>query len=185
MGALYVAVEYGTSNGTLQVVVVKGNRCSLLGRNWFDPLNIHISGVHQLTNLYLDKLIEEYAELFSERIGAVNGPAVKLYTDDTVAPIQMTARRVPFALKQRIEEELNRLVAQGILEPVQHTTWATPIVPILKPNGDIRICGDYKCTANKALRKDLYKIPSVNDVLTTLKRASCSPNWIWHKPINS
>uniref|UniRef100_A0A5S6QJF2 RNA-directed DNA polymerase n=1 Tax=Trichuris muris TaxID=70415 RepID=A0A5S6QJF2_TRIMR len=170
MGSSYVTVEYGAFNGTLQVVVVKGNRCNLLGRNWFDPLNIHISGVYQLTNLCLDKLIEEYAELFSERIGTVNGPSVKLHTDDTVAPIQMSARRVPFALKQRIEEELNRLVAQGVLEPVQHTTWATPIVPVLKPNGDIRICGDYKCTVNKALRKDLYKIPSVNDVLSTLKK---------------
>uniref|UniRef100_A0A5S6Q140 Peptidase A2 domain-containing protein n=1 Tax=Trichuris muris TaxID=70415 RepID=A0A5S6Q140_TRIMR len=136
MGVLYVTVEYGAFNGTLQVVVVKGNRCNLLGRNWFDPLNIHISGVHQLTNLCLNKSTEEYAELFSERLGTVNGPAVKLYTDDTVAPIQMTARRVPFALKQRVEEKLNRLDAQMILEPVQHATWATPIVPVLKPNGD-------------------------------------------------
>ncbi|KRZ81251.1 Uncharacterized protein T08_3732 [Trichinella sp. T8] len=82
----------------------------------------------------------------------------------------MNARRVPFALKDRISEELDRLVEQGILEPVQHTTWTTPIVPVIKNDGSIRICGDYKCTVNIALRKDLYQIPAVNDILATLKK---------------
>ncbi|KFD45703.1 hypothetical protein M513_13425 [Trichuris suis] len=58
----------------------------------------------------------------------------------------------------------------GILEPVEYTDWATPIVPVIKEDGGIRICGDYKCTVNKALKKDLYQIPAVNDIMTTLKK---------------
>ncbi|KFD46136.1 hypothetical protein M513_12978 [Trichuris suis] len=170
IGASDVTVEYGTFNGILQVVIVKGNRSNLLGRNWFGDLNIQLSGVHQVNSPCIGKLLEEYDELFSDSFGTGMGPPVTLYTDESVTPIQMSARRVPFALKQRIEEELNRLVAQGILEPVQYTTWATPIVPVIKSNGDIRICGDYKCTVNKALRKDPYKVPSVHELLTTLKR---------------
>ncbi|KFD45214.1 hypothetical protein M513_13909 [Trichuris suis] len=170
LGASNVSVKYGPFSGILQVVVAKGKRCNLLGRNWFNHLKIQLTGVHQVTNRSIEELLEKYAELFSDSLGVVKGPPVTLYTDDSVAPIQMSARRVPFALKHRIEEELNRLVSQGILEPVLHTTWATPIVPVVKSNGDIRICGDYKCTVNKALRKDLYKIPSVNELLTTLKK---------------
>ena len=63
----------------------------------------------------------------------------------------MKARRVPFALKERIDAELDKLVAQGILEPVSHATWETPIVTPVKADGSVRICADYKCTINKAV----------------------------------
>ena len=37
-------------------------------------------------------------------------------------------------------EELDRLQRNGIIEPVKFSKWATPIVPILKSDGSIRIC---------------------------------------------
>ncbi|KRY51083.1 Transposon Ty3-I Gag-Pol polyprotein [Trichinella britovi] len=41
-------------------------------------------------------------------------------------------------------------------------TWSTAIVTPVKPDGTVRICGDYKCTINKALRKHAYPIPAFN-----------------------
>ncbi|KFD72173.1 hypothetical protein M514_15446 [Trichuris suis] len=145
LGTASVLVEYGTYHGRLMVLVVKGQRCSLLGRNWFKPLGIRLAGVYQLNSGPIEALLDEYCDLFSENISAV----------------KMSARKVPFALRDRISEELDRLVRQGILEPVEYTDWATPIVPVIKEDGGIRICGDYKCTVNKALKKDLYQIPAV------------------------
>ncbi|KFD47113.1 hypothetical protein M513_12023, partial [Trichuris suis] len=170
LGTASVLVEYGTYHGRLMVLVVKGQRCSLLGRNWFKPLGIRLAGVYQLNSGPIEALLDEYCDLFSENISAVKVPPVTLHIDEKVAPIQMSARKVPFALRDRISEELDRLVRQGILEPVEYTDWATPIVPVIKEDGGIRICGDYKCTVNKALKKDLYQIPAVNDIMTTLKK---------------
>ena len=49
-------------------------------------------------------------------------------------------RSVPYFLRDKVEKELNRLVAEGTLEPVE---WAAPIVSVLKPDKiNIRICGD-------------------------------------------
>ena len=46
-----------------------------------------------------------------------------------------------------VEAELDKLVTQGILMPVQHADWAAPIVPIMKADKkSVRICGDYKQT---------------------------------------
>ncbi|XP_060100365.1 uncharacterized protein K02A2.6-like, partial [Heteronotia binoei] len=92
----------------------------------------------------------------------------KLPLDPTVRPIRLKARRVPFALKPKIEAELDRLTAQGVLEPVDYAPWETPIVTPLKPNGEVRICADYKCTINRALQDNPYPVPVVSHVLAAL-----------------
>ena len=61
----------------------------------------------------------------------------------------LKARPVPYSLKRKVEEELQRQVEAGILEHVEISEWATPIVPILKPDKSVRICGDYKLTVNQ------------------------------------
>ena len=43
--------------------------------------------------------------------------------------------------------ELERLEREGVIEPVQFSDWAAPIVPVVKRDGSIWICGDYKVTA--------------------------------------
>ena len=83
-------------------------------------------------------------------------------------PKYCKARPVPYAMKEKIEEELKRLQEEGTIEPVQHSEWAAPIVPILKPDNSIRICGDYKTTVNQVSKVDNYPIPKVEDLLATL-----------------
>ena len=63
-------------------------------------------------------------------------------------PVFMKARQIPFSLKPLVEEEIKQLVSQGVLEPVNSSEYATPIVPILKSNNKIRICGDFIVTVN-------------------------------------
>ncbi|XP_058034327.1 uncharacterized protein K02A2.6-like, partial [Ahaetulla prasina] len=77
-------------------------------------------------------------------------------------------RRVPFALKPKIDKEIDKLISQGILVPVDHAKWETPIVTPVKPDGSVRICADYKATLNKALQKSAYPVPVVQHLLHSL-----------------
>lgn len=60
------------------------------------------------------------------------------------------------------------MVESGILEKVSYSDWATPIVPVPKPNGDIRICGDFKVTVNPVLEVDKYPLPRIDDIFASL-----------------
>ena len=57
---------------------------------------------------------------------------------------------------------------QGILEKVEYSEWASPIVPVLKPNGEIRICGDFKVTINTQLDVPEHPLPVPDDLLAML-----------------
>ena len=56
----------------------------------------------------------------------------------------------------------------GVICPVKYSEWATPIVPVAKPDRSIRICGDFKITVNSALHVDQYPLPVPEELFATL-----------------
>ncbi|XP_075730838.1 uncharacterized protein LOC119181585 [Rhipicephalus microplus] len=154
-GMATVTVKFRGFAGPLKLVIVKGQRQSHLGLDWFPALGIKVTGVHRMDELAtaFDKLFEEFAVVFDGGLGCYKGPPVKLALNPEVVPI---------------DAELDKLLQQGVLEPVDCAEWETPIVTPLKGNGDIRICADYKCTINKALQQHAYPVPVVSHVLASL-----------------
>ena len=71
-------------------------------------------------------------------------------------------------MRAKVEAELDRLEQEGTLTKVQHSDWATPIVPVLKKNGQVRICGDFKVTLNPMLKVDQYPLPKIDDIFANL-----------------
>ena len=68
-----------------------------------------------------------------------------------------------------VDAELDKLVEQGILTPVQFSEWAAPIVPVLKSDKKyVRICGDFKQTVNRPSHVDKYPIPKIEDLFSSL-----------------
>ena len=67
------------------------------------------------------------------------------------------------------EKELDRLVAEGIIQPVQFTDWAAPIVPVFNQDKvSVRICGDFKLTINQTSKLDHYLILRTEDLFAKL-----------------
>jgi len=76
----------------------------------------------------------------------------KLYVDTDARLLFFKAGSVPCALRPKIEHELERLQGQDVITPVPHSDWAAPIVPVIKSDCFVCVCGDYKFTANKVSR---------------------------------
>ena len=88
----------------------------------------------------------------------VQGVQAKIQTHNLIA------KSVPFAVRKRVEEELHRLLDEGVISPVQHSEWATSIVPVIK-NGTIR---DYKVTLNRVAVVESYLLPRIDDLVGSL-----------------
>ncbi|KAL5475306.1 hypothetical protein EMCRGX_G027394 [Ephydatia muelleri] len=67
--------------------------------------------------------------------------------------------------------ELDRLEKEGIIEAVRFSDWAAPIVPVVKRDGSVRICGDFKLTVNRATTLESYPLPRVDELLASLGKS--------------
>ena len=80
----------------------------------------------------------------------------------------LPARALPFSLKPMVEIELKRLLAKGVIVPEESPIMAAPIVPVLKKNEEIRICGDYRLTINSVIDADQYRINTLDEITHAL-----------------
>ena len=173
LGTVDVVVKYEGQENELSALVVEGSGPSLLGRDWLKEVLdwkklFKMNMDEKQVKSRLEKLINQYSEVFEEGLRTFTGPKAKIHVEVDAVPKFCKARPVPYAIKGKIEEELKRLQEEGTIESVQFSEWAAPIVPIRKPDNSIRICGDYKTTVHQVSKLDNYPIPKVEDLLATL-----------------
>lgn len=101
----------------------------------------------------------------------MKGIKLRIPIDKSVTPVAQHARRPPIALLGRIEEKLEQLEAADIIEKVsQYSDWLSPLVVLVKDNGDLRICVDMRM-ANRAIRREYHFMPTIDDFLPRMKSA--------------
>jgi hypothetical protein len=180
-GVATVDVVYQDQQSQLPITVVAGNVPNLLGRDWLSKLRLKWEELfpmerrmHVLEGLQgpVSKLVAEFPVVFGDKLGCLKNFQVNIPVPDGAVPKFCKTRPVPYAMRSRVEEELDRLEKQGVWSRVKYSKWAAPVVVVLKdprdPTGAIRICGDYKQTVNKVAPVDTYPIPSTIDQLAML-----------------
>lgn len=169
LGKITAADKVGTRESTLPLFVVKGTCPTLLGRDWMEAFKITIlkpEGVNAISSV--TSLVEQFSEVFAETLGTLEGVSANIALKEASKPKFFKARPVPFALRDRVEEELQRMQREGILRPVRTSQWAAPVVPVVKQDGRVRICGDFKITINPATVSESYPIPRIEELFAKL-----------------
>ena len=116
----------------------------------------------------LDTILDKYSDVFEDKLGTFKSAKAKLTLKADAQAYFHKARAVPYALRPKVEEELRRLQNEGILTKVKWSEWGTPIVPVPKNDGSVRICGDYKVTVNPELQAEQYPLPRIEDIFARL-----------------
>ncbi|XP_045451587.1 uncharacterized protein K02A2.6-like [Melitaea cinxia] len=182
LGVIKPLVKYKNISKIVELFVIEGGTTSLLGRQWLSefyikiPLYKHIENMNVINgennlNHSINVLLDRFKELFSEGLGRFTGGKAQLRVREGATPVFCRARPVPYALRERVEAELAGMLRAGVIEPVDSADWATPLVPVRKADGGLRICADYKVTLNPFLLVDKYPLPRINDLLVKLNGA--------------
>jgi len=85
-------------------------------------------------------------------------------------PIRQPLRRQPFQHQEYIDQETNRMLEYGIIEPAA-SPWASNVVLVTKKDGSLRFCVDYR-RLNSITYKDSYPLPLIDNCLNALAGSS-------------
>ena len=110
------------------------------------------------------------SEVFKPGLGLVKGVQASFVLKDEAKPVMCKARTIPYALRSKVEQEIDSMVESETLTKVADSPWGTPLVPVMKDGGEsVRICGDYKSTLNKCLSTKEYPLPTIEECFNSVR----------------
>ena len=127
-----VGYEQQTVTLPLPLLVVAGLGASLLGRNWLEKLTLNWKAIYSVNVDQLQAVLNQNSDVFKPGVGTLKDYKAHIFIDSTVPPKFCKARSVPYAMRPLVEAQLDKLVQEGILTPIQYSDWAAPIVPVMK-----------------------------------------------------
>ncbi|UYV72818.1 hypothetical protein LAZ67_10000882 [Cordylochernes scorpioides] len=148
-GKCLVNVSYKNYQEKLPLIVTGqfNNQTPLLGRNWIRILKADwpncvfdiCNSINVISNLEL--FLEAYKRVFENKDLPIQG------------------------IKEKIDKELDRLEQSQIIEKVNASDWSTPLVTVIKSNGELRLCGDFKNTLNNCIEDEKYPLSTIETML--------------------
>lgn len=180
LGVVNVNVKYKNKTSKEDMYVMSSDRAALLGRVWIRHLEINLSEIDQQEHCgiqdgnkinLISKIKQKFADIFEEKVGCIPNLVTSLKLNDGARPVFLKERQVPFALREKVERELDALEKDGIITKVNTSNWGSPLVVIPKPDGNVRLCVDYKVAVNPQLEAAHYPIRKIDEILHNLKNA--------------
>ncbi|XP_078353369.1 uncharacterized protein LOC144638095 [Oculina patagonica] len=122
-GEMKCDVVYKGQKYTLPMVIANyENKPTLLGRNWLKHVKLEWGEIFSVTSCestsakrQIDDLLAKHSELFEESYEGMKGLEAHITMKDGAKPIFIKPRRVPYALKDEVEKELDKLEKHGVI----------------------------------------------------------------------
>ncbi|KAJ8044412.1 hypothetical protein HOLleu_07152 [Holothuria leucospilota] len=131
LGQAEVSISYQDQSARLPIVVAKvRGQPPLLGRNWLGVLRLDwasIFTVRKAPNLEqsnsdtVERLLHRYKDLLSGELGTLKVHKATIKVKDDISPKFFKPRPVPYALREVVGKELDRLELEGIISKVEHS----------------------------------------------------------------
>ena len=159
----------------VKFVVVEEELTPLLSRKAAEKMNlitVNYDKFESVSGVVEDKpdVLRDFPDVFSDSIGTLPG-SVQLTLKPDTEPVLRPPKRLLIELRDQTKQELDRLVAKGVLAPVDEPTeWVNQMAVTTKKDGSLRICIDPR-SLNLALNREHYQRPVLEEILPDLARA--------------
>ena len=171
-GTVILPVHYKDKQYSLEFCVVNKPVQAILGLRACEEMKL-IQRIEEMSETSVKaecEFFNVYEDVFSTSSVGCLPVTHHIEIDRNVKPVVHAPRKVPAALRPKIQEELNRMEKLDVITPVTTPTeWVSSLVTVVKPN-KIRLCIDPK-DLNKAVKREYYPMKTVEDVLTRLPGA--------------
>ena len=150
----------------------------ILGVDSISKLELTISGIHQPNELHtfsVGRTVQTPTNACpapsTDSLPKLNGYEffIKCKPDTPNSLIQKQ-RRIPFALRDAVEREIQKLLMNDIIEEIDSSDFVSPIVVVPKSDSEIRLCVDYK-RLNQHIVIDQHPLPTVDEIFSKLAGA--------------
>lgn len=154
----------------LQFYVVEFACENILGLSSIEKLHL-VKRVESVNTCAVShELLSDFTDLFDGTVGCVS-KQFEIQMKENAVPVVTAARRVPFALHDKLKSKLVELEKSNIIAKVENPTdWVSPIVIVQKKNGDLRLCLDPK-SLNDNMMRSHYQLPTGDEVASKLCNA--------------
>ncbi|KAI5725500.1 hypothetical protein M8J77_016303 [Diaphorina citri] len=169
VGCKEVTLEYDNQIHTQTVYFISGLSRALLGKPAIRTLGL-FQRIHEIGFSKQIPWKKLYADSF-DKLGSIDGE-YKIELNDDAKPYAITTpRTISIPLRPQIESELNRMVAEGVIEPVDYATdWCSPMVVVPKKNNTVRICVDLT-RLNDNIKRQTHPLPRIDQELGLISGA--------------
>ena len=112
--------------------MVKGSGSCLLGRNWLKYICLDWKSIASLAmnegHHQLERVLQMHESVFKEDLGMLKSATATLHVKPDATRKFLKPRPVPYAIRESLKNELDRLESAGIIEKVEHSDWVAPVV---------------------------------------------------------
>ena len=123
------------------------------------------------TVLFGQDVILQLQLLAKQEVNVVKIQPIDVMVDPQAMPASLPAWCHAFSLCTAIETELQCLKEADVIESVQEAThWVSPLVPVWKSNGTLRLCIDYR-RLNQAITWERHMLPTLEEITAKLDGA--------------
>ncbi|XP_050217340.1 uncharacterized protein LOC126668171 [Mercurialis annua] len=136
---------------------------------WIDDEAIHVREELEEVNLGTSEEPQEYKDCFAWQYSDMPGLSRtlvehRLPIKPEFQPYRQPPRRVSKEVELKVKEEIEKLCKAGFIRPAKYSNWLANVVPVVKKNGKLRICIDFR-DLNEATPKDIYAMPIADTLI--------------------
>ena len=121
--------DSGLNPSSCRVSEAKGNTkppCSLrVWTNLDGPKLVKLNCAEMLNNIHtppeeLQEVLDKHSTVFKDELGLITGTTANIYIEEQAEPRFCRPRTVPYALKEKVNTEIDRLEKSGIIRPIEN-----------------------------------------------------------------